>query len=39
MPLGYEVFSGNTVDVTTVKTIVETMEKRWRNDGETLGKI
>jgi transposase len=29
MPLGYEVFSGNTADVTTVEHIVETMEKRY----------
>ena len=29
LPLGYEIFAGNTVDVTTVKTIVETMEKRY----------
>ena len=29
MPLGYEVFSGNTADVTTVQHIVETMEKRY----------
>jgi transposase len=29
MPLGYEVFAGNTVDVTTVKGIVEMMEKRY----------
>jgi len=29
LPLGYEVFSGNTVDVTTVKQIVETMERRY----------
>jgi transposase len=29
MPLGYEVFAGNTADVTTVKHIVETMEKRY----------
>ena len=29
MPLGYEVFAGNTVDVTTVEHIVETMEKRY----------
>jgi transposase len=28
MPLGYEVFAGNTADVTTVKSIVEMMEKR-----------
>ncbi len=26
MPLGYEVFAGNRVDVTTVEEIVETME-------------
>jgi transposase len=29
LPLGYEVFAGNTADVTTVQTIVETMEKRY----------
>ncbi len=29
MPLGYEVFAGNTADVATVKNIVETMEKRY----------
>ena len=29
MPLGYEVFVGNTADVTTVEHIVETMEKRY----------
>lgn len=29
MPLGYEVFAGNTADVTTVELIVETMEKRY----------
>jgi transposase len=29
MPLGYEVFAGNTADVTTVQQIVETMEKRY----------
>jgi len=29
MPLGYEVFTGNTADVTTVKHIVETMEQRY----------
>ena len=28
MPLGYEVFAGNRVDVTTVEEIVETMEAR-----------
>ena len=29
IPLGYEVFAGNTADVTTVKGIVEMMEKRY----------
>jgi transposase len=29
MPLGYEVFAGNTADVTTVEHIVETMESRY----------
>jgi transposase len=29
MPLGYEVFDGNRVDVTTVKEIVGSMEKRF----------
>ena len=29
MPLGYEVFPGNRVDVTTVEEIVETMETRY----------
>ena len=29
MPLGYQVFPGNTVDVTTVEEIVETMESRY----------
>ncbi len=29
MPLGYEVFSGNTADVTTVEQIVTTMERRY----------
>lgn len=29
MPLGYEVFDGNTTDVTTVKTIIGTMETRY----------
>jgi transposase len=29
IPLGYEVFAGNTADVTTVEHIVETMEKRY----------
>jgi transposase len=29
MPLGYEVFDGNTTDVTTVPTIVGTMEARY----------
>lgn len=29
MPLGYEIFPGNTADVTTVKVIVEKMEERF----------
>lgn len=29
MPLGYEIFAGNTTDVTTVQTIVEKMEERF----------
>jgi len=29
LPLGYELFAGNTTDVTTVKTIVEVMEKQY----------
>lgn len=29
MPLGYEVFAGNTTDVTTVKKIAEGMEQRY----------
>jgi len=29
MPLGYEVFAGNTADVTTVERIVTTMEARY----------
>ena len=29
MPLGYEVFAGNTADVTTVEHIVEMMEERY----------
>jgi transposase len=29
MPLGYEIFPGNTVDVTTVEEIVATMERRF----------
>jgi transposase len=29
IPLGYEVFAGNRVDVTTVEEIVETMEERF----------
>jgi transposase len=29
MPLGYEVFPGNTADVSTVETIVDLMEKRY----------
>ena len=29
MPIGYEVFAGNTADVTTVEHVVETMERRY----------
>ena len=29
MPLGYEVFAGNRSDVTTLREVVETMEKRY----------
>ncbi len=29
MPIGYEVFAGNRTDVTTLREIVETMEKRY----------
>ncbi len=29
MPLGYEIFRGDTVDVTTVQEIVESMERRF----------
>jgi transposase len=29
MPLGYEIFAGNTTDVTTVQQIVESMEERF----------
>ena len=29
MPLGYEIFSGNTTDVSTVQQIVEKMEERF----------
>ena len=29
MPLGYEVFAGNTADVTTLEQIVQTMEQRY----------
>jgi transposase len=29
MPLGYEIFAGNTTDVTTVQRIVECMEERF----------
>ncbi len=29
MPIGYELFAGNTTDVTTVEQIVTTMEKRY----------
>jgi len=32
-PLGYEVFDGNRVDVTTVEEIVEEMEKRYGKAG------
>ena len=32
-PLGYEVFAGNRVDVTTVEEIVEEMEKRYGKAG------
>jgi len=29
MPLGYEIFPGNTADVMTVEEIVEAMERRF----------
>ena len=29
MPLGYEIFAGNTADVTTVRDIVASMERRF----------
>ncbi len=29
MPLGYEVFAGNRVDVTTLQESVQTMERRY----------
>ena len=29
MPLGYEIFAGNRVDVTTVEEVVEAMEKKY----------
>lgn len=29
MPLGYEVFAGNTADVTTVKGIVDRIESKY----------
>ena len=29
LPLGYEIFAGNRTDVTTVREIVETMERRY----------
>ncbi len=29
LPLGYEVFAGNRSDVTTVKEIVEAMERKY----------
>jgi transposase len=33
MPLGYEIFPGNTVDVTTVEEIVAAMERRFGKAG------
>lgn len=33
MPLGYEIFSGNTTDVSTVQQIVEKMEERFGKAG------
>lgn len=33
MPLGYEIFPGNTVDVTTVEEIVSAMERRFGKAG------
>ncbi|MGH7479077.1 MAG: IS1634 family transposase, partial [Candidatus Methylomirabilales bacterium] len=33
MPLGYEIFRGDTVDVTTVEEIVEAMERRFGKVG------
>ncbi|MBK8871374.1 MAG: IS1634 family transposase [Elusimicrobia bacterium] len=33
LPLGYEVFPGNTADSTTVREIVETLEKRYGKMG------
>lgn len=35
MPVGYEVFAGNRSDVTTVKEIVELMEKRYGKANRT----
>ncbi len=32
-PLGYEVFAGNTIDVTTVQEIVTTIEQRYGRSG------
>ena len=29
MPLGFEIFDGNRIDVTTVEEIVETMERKY----------
>ena len=29
MPLGYEIFAGNTTDVSTVQQIVQSMEDRF----------
>ena len=37
MPLGYEVFDGNRVDVTTVEEIVGTMEARFGLAERDLG--
>ena len=37
MPLGYELFAGNRADVTTVKEIVETMERRYGMASRDLG--
>lgn len=37
MPLGYEVFAGNTADVTTVQRIVTTMEQRYGQSDRIWG--